>query len=144
MADELASKQPTPFEFVIYEGDADNMRTVIVTPNEASPWMDPSSLKLRHRIGRGPFGDIWLATHHRSAQDYDEYHEVAIKMLNLMKEDSVKIFLDKFADIFPKCQAMKGVCWLHGISVINGKVKNIVQSMSCVSWAFLLHICNLL
>ncbi|KAL2928211.1 E3 ubiquitin-protein ligase KEG [Bienertia sinuspersici] len=127
MADDLVPKNPTPFEFVIYEGDAENMRTVIVTPNEASPWIDPSSLKLRHRIGRGQFGDVWLATHHRSAQDYDEYHEVAVKQLNLMKEDSVKIFLDKFADIFPKCHAMKGVCWLHGISVINGKISIVMK-----------------
>lgn len=127
MADQLVSKQATPFEFVIYEGDADNMRTVVVTPNEASPWIDPSSLRLRHRIGRGLFGDIWLATHHRSAQDYDEYHEVAIKMLNSMKEDSVKAFLDKFAGILPKCHGMKGVCWLHGISVINGKISIVMK-----------------
>ncbi|KMS95048.1 hypothetical protein BVRB_012900 [Beta vulgaris subsp. vulgaris] len=127
MANQLISKQPTPFEFVIYEGDADNMRTVVVTPNETNPWIDPSSLKLRHRIGRGLFGDIWLATHHRSAQDYDEYHEVAIKMLNLMKEDGVKAFLDRFANILPKCRAMKGVCWLHGISVIDGKISIVMK-----------------
>ncbi|CAO2825827.1 unnamed protein product [Amaranthus hypochondriacus] len=127
MADQIESKLPTPFEFVIYEGDADNMRTVVVTPNEVSPWIDPSSMKLRHRIGRGLFGDVWLATHHRSAQDYDEYHEVAIKMLNLMKEDSVKAFLDKFADMLPKFRATKGVCWLHGISVIDGKISIVMK-----------------
>lgn len=122
MADQVVSKEPAPFEFVIFEGDAENMRTVVVTPNETSPWIDPSSLRLRHRIGRGPFGDVWLATHHRSAEDYDEYHEVAIKMLNLVKEDSMKAILDKFANFFPKYRTVEGVCWLHGISVINGKV----------------------
>ncbi|CAI9771497.1 unnamed protein product [Fraxinus pennsylvanica] len=39
----------------------------------------PSS---RHRIGRGPFGDVWLATHHSNTEHYKEYHEVAIKMLH--------------------------------------------------------------
>ncbi|KAH9618820.1 hypothetical protein KSS87_014565 [Heliosperma pusillum] len=121
MADQVVAK-PAPFEFVLYEGDAENMRTVTVTPSETSPWIDPSTLRLHHRIGRGPFGDVWLATHHRSAKDYDENHEVAIKMLNLMKEDNIKIVLDKLANIFPKCQAVKGLCWLHGISVINGKI----------------------
>ncbi|KAL9231492.1 hypothetical protein vseg_006717 [Gypsophila vaccaria] len=120
MADQFVAK-PAPFEFVIYEGDAENMRTV-VTPNEGSPWIDPSSLRLRHRIGRGPFGDVWLATHHRSGDDYDENHEVAIKLLNVMKEDNIKIVLDRFANIFPKCHAMKGLSWLHGISVIDGKI----------------------
>lgn len=122
MADQVVSEQPAPFEFVIFEGDAENMRTVVVTPNETSPWIDPLSLRLRHRIGRGPFGDVWLATHHRSAEDYDEYHEVAIKMLNLVKEDSMKAILDKFANLFPKYRTVEGVCWLHGISVINGKI----------------------
>lgn len=127
MADQLVSKQPAPFEFVMYEGDADNMKTVTVTPNETNPWIDPSSLRLRHRIGRGPFGDVWLATQHMSAQDYDEYHEVAIKMLNSVKEDSMKAILDKFTHIFPKFQALKGVCWLHGISVINAKISIIMK-----------------
>lgn len=127
MEDQVASKQPAPFEFVIFEGDADSMRTVTVATNEASPWIDPSTLRLRHRIGRGPFGDVWLATHHRSAHDYDEYHEVAIKMLNLMKEDSMKSILDKFTLIFPKYHALKGVCWLHGISVINGKISIVMK-----------------
>lgn len=121
------AKQPAPFEFMIFEGDADNMRTVTVTPNEASPWIDPSSLRLWHRIGRGPYGDVWLGTHHRSAEDYDEHHEVAIKMLNLVKEDSTKAILDKFADSFQKFKTLKGVCWLHGISVLNGKISIVMK-----------------
>ncbi|GMG98994.1 hypothetical protein Nepgr_000834 [Nepenthes gracilis] len=127
MAEKVVPKQAPAFEFMLFEGDADHMRTVIATPNEASPWIDPTTLKLRHRIGRGSFGDVWLATHHQSAEDFDEYHEVAIKMLNLVKEGNLKIIMDRFREIFFKCQALDSVCWLHGISIVHGKISIIMK-----------------
>ncbi|RVX19529.1 E3 ubiquitin-protein ligase KEG [Vitis vinifera] len=117
-----ATQSAAAFEFELFEGDPDHLRTVVATPNLISPWIDPATLKLRHRIGRGPFGDVWLATQHLFAEDYDEYHEVAIKMLHPIKEDLMKVVLDKLENLFSKCQGLKGVCWLHGISVISGKV----------------------
>lgn len=124
MAGRVTPVPPTsPFEFELCEGDLDQFRTVVAYPNRTnSPWIEPASLKLKHRIGRGPFGDVWLATHHRSAHEYDQYQEVAIKMLPPIKEDHVQVFLDRFAALFTKLQGLHGVCWLHGISVINGKI----------------------
>lgn len=113
------------FEYELFEGDPDHLRTVAASSNESFPWIDPAKLKLRHRIGRGPFGDVWLATHHQSTQDYDEYHEVAVKMLHPIKEDYLRAVLDKFDDIFSRCQGIEGVCLLHGMSIINGKVSDV-------------------
>ncbi|GAB2275458.1 hypothetical protein Dimus_010216 [Dionaea muscipula] len=128
MAGKVVSGQPPAFQFMLVDnGDADHLRSVSATPNEASPWIDPTSLKLRHRIGRGPFGDVWLATHHQSGEDYNEYHEVAIKMLNLVKESDLKIVMGRFSDIFLKCQVLNGVFWLHGASIINGKLSIIMK-----------------
>lgn len=110
------------FEFELFEGDPDNLRTVVATSSQRGPWIDPVTLKLRHRIGRGTFGDVWLATHHQSTEDYDEYHEVAVKMLHPIKDDHVKTILDRFNDLYLKCQAVEGLCWLHGISILGGKV----------------------
>ncbi|KAF9616507.1 hypothetical protein IFM89_029968 [Coptis chinensis] len=123
MAGKVSSSPPAEsFEFELFEGDPDHLRTVVATTNMTSPWIDPASLKLKHRIGRGPFGDVWLATHHRSTDDYDQYHEVAIKMLPPIKEDHMQVFLDKFDNYYSKCKGLPGVCWLHGISIINGKI----------------------
>lgn len=117
-----APRPPASFEFELFEGDPDHLRTVVATPTQISPWIAPASLKLKHRIGRGPFGDVWLATHHQSADDFDEYHEVAVKMLHCIEEDRTQTFTDKFEEIFLKCRELQEICWLHGISVINGKV----------------------
>lgn len=123
MAEKIgAAPPPASFEYELFEGDPDHLRTVAATSTQLSPWIDPASLKLKHRIGRGLFGDVWLATHHQSADDYDEYHEVAVKMLHTIREDHMQMFLDKFAGIFLKCRQLKGVCWLHGISIKTGKV----------------------
>ncbi|XAR50538.1 Non-specific serine/threonine protein kinase [Bertholletia excelsa] len=123
MAEQIEASAPVPsFDYELYEGDPDHLRTVVATSGQFSPWIDPASLKLKHRIGRGPFGDVWLATHHQSARDFEEYHEVAIKMLHPIKEDHIQIFLNKFEDLFLKLRAISDVCWLHGISVISGKI----------------------
>ncbi|GAB4842093.1 hypothetical protein Ancab_012053 [Ancistrocladus abbreviatus] len=123
MAEEVKTSPPTAsFEFELFEGDPDDLRTVAATPAQSSPWIDPMMLKLKHRIGRGPFGDVWLATHHQSTHDFDEYHEVAVKMLHPVKEDDTQTVLRKFEEFFLKCRGLKGICWLHGISVINGKI----------------------
>lgn len=135
MAGKAAAPQSaSAFEFELLEGDSDNLRTVVATPNPISPWIDPTKLKLRHRIGRGPFGDVWLATQHLSTEDYDEYHEVAIKMLHPIREDHMKAALVKLENLFFKCQGLKGVCWLHGISVISGKVSRLY--LFALLWRF--------
>jgi hypothetical protein len=122
MASKVVPAQPvTPFEFELYE-DPDHLRTVMASSNQSTHRIDPAKLKLRHRIGRGPFGDVWLATHHQSTEDYDECHEVAVKMLHPIKEEHMRVVLDKFDNLFSKCQGIENVCFLHGISVINGKV----------------------
>lgn len=109
-------------EFEIVEGDADHLKTVSASPRRSSPRIDPTTIKLRHRLGRGPFGDVWLATHHQTTLDYEEYHEVAVKMLHPIKEDYIKTIFDKLDDLFSKCQGLEGVCWLHGFSIISGKL----------------------
>ncbi|KAK4380560.1 hypothetical protein RND71_002422 [Anisodus tanguticus] len=118
------SPSGTAFDYELYEGDPDHLRTVVAAPTPAGPYIDPASIKLKHRIGRGYFGDVWSATHHQSATDYDENHEVAIKMLHPINEDQVKSFLSKFEELWVnlKSKQIQGVCCLHGISVISGKI----------------------
>lgn len=122
IAANLPTAEPAAFEYELFEGDPDHLRTVVATTNHLTPWIDPTAMKLRHRIGRGLFGDVWLATHHQSNGDYEEHHEVAVKMLHTVKEDHARAMLDKFEDLFTKCQGIEGVCWLHGVSVLNGKI----------------------
>ncbi|KAF3676222.1 Kinase superfamily protein isoform 2 [Capsicum annuum] len=119
-----ASPSASSFDYELYEGDPDHLRTVIAAPDPASPYIDPASIKLKHRIGRGYFGDVWSATHHQSTTDYDESHEVAIKMLHPVNEDQVKAFLSKFEELWVnlKSKQIQGICWLHGISVLSGRV----------------------
>ncbi|XP_015573820.1 E3 ubiquitin-protein ligase KEG [Ricinus communis] len=123
MAEKIRVPEPaTSFEYMLFEGDPDHLRTVVATPTQISPWIEPAELKLKHRIGRGIFGDVWLATHHQSSDDFDEYHEVAVKMLHPLKEDLTQIFVDKFEKLFLKCREILGVGWLHGISIMNGQI----------------------
>ncbi|OMO61666.1 hypothetical protein CCACVL1_23343 [Corchorus capsularis] len=107
-------------EYEFLDGD-DELRSVVAASNQKVPWIDPSTLKLRHRLGRGSFGDVWLATYHRSTQDYDQYFEVAIKMLHPVKQDDMKTLLDKFDDLYSKCQGVNNICSLQGVSIISGK-----------------------
>ncbi|CAN1287777.1 E3 ubiquitin-protein ligase KEG [Linum perenne] len=118
----VPAHQPVSFEYELYEGDPDNLRTVVVSSSQSTPWIDPATLKLRQRIGRGPFGDVWLATLHRAVEVYGESHEVAVKMLYPVKEDHIGVLLDKFNDLFLKREGLGRVALLHGISVLNGKV----------------------
>ena len=101
-------------------------------------WVDPDILKLKHRIGRGPFGDVWLATIHNSTEDFDEFHEVAVKMLPSDAEDHVRALLQKFETQFQQPEMVRGVSWPQGISVKNGKVSGIVLishiSSICLFW----------
>ncbi|XP_062163653.1 protein KINASE OF THE OUTER CHLOROPLAST MEMBRANE 1 isoform X1 [Alnus glutinosa] len=123
MAKQIVPTQPgASFEYELLEDDPEHLITVVASSSQRSPWIEPSKLKLRHRIGRGPFGDVWLATHHQSTEDYDEFHEVAVKMLQPIKEEHTRALLDKFEDLFSKCQGVGGVCWLHGVSIISGKI----------------------
>ncbi|KAL3844033.1 hypothetical protein ACJIZ3_001436 [Penstemon smallii] len=124
MAGQVVPSWPkASFEFELVDGDSGDSSTVIVaSSNKINPWIDPATIKLRHRIGRGPFGDVWLATHHRTSDDYEEYHEVAVKMLHPVKEDNIRDVLTKLDNLLSKCQGLETVCWLHGLSVINKKI----------------------
>lgn len=127
MAERIGKTKPvTSFEYELFEGDPDHLRTVVATPTPAGPWIDPGSLKIKYRVGRGPFGDVSFATHHQSSHDFDRNHELAVKVLHPLDKDHTQEFLDKFEELFYKCREFCSVCWLHGISIIEGKV-NVVQ-----------------
>ncbi|GER48444.1 protein kinase [Striga asiatica] len=110
------------FDYELYEGDPDQLKTVNATPSQPGPHVEPSSLKLKYRIGHGPLGDVWLATHHQSGTDYDEHHEVALKMVHPV--GNINEFLRRFEHLWVKLKSrrMDSVCWLHGISVLSGKI----------------------
>jgi hypothetical protein len=101
-------------------GTAVNVKTA--EPSRTHPWVDPNILKLMHRIGRGPFGDVWLATIHNCTEDFNEYHEVAVKMLPPGSEEQVRSSLRKFESVFHTAQGLRGVSWPYGISIKDGRV----------------------
>ncbi|XP_078438800.1 protein kinase superfamily protein [Wolffia australiana] len=123
-SEQVSMSQPPaePFEYMLYEGDPDHLKTIVSSPRQKSPRINPDVLKLMHRIGRGPFGDVWIATYHLFSKDYDEHHEVAVKVLNSFKEDQIPTFLTRFDQAFVKCQGIHGTCLLQGVSVKMGKV----------------------
>ncbi|OWM86730.1 E3 ubiquitin-protein ligase KEG isoform X2 [Punica granatum] len=118
----VAPESSGAFEYELFEGDADNLRTVVAASNHSTSWIDPATLKLRHRIGRGLFGDVYLATRHQSDKDYEQFHEVIVKMLRPVKEDCFRTVLDRFDNVFAKCQGVGGICLLHGVSIIRGRI----------------------
>lgn len=118
----VANRPSTSFDFEIVDKDYDPLTLIDTSANLINPWINPASIKLRHRIGRGPFGDVWLATRHQFTEDYEEYHEVAVKMLHHIREENIKAVLDKLNVLFSKSQGLQGACCLHGVSVINGKI----------------------
>lgn len=120
----LESGSTDEFEFMLCEGDPDNLKPVICNLNQTTPWIDPNALKLSHRVGRGPFGDVWLATHLHRTEDYVRYHEVAVKMIYPLKDDQLQAFVARFNEIFSKCQGLESVCFLHGVSIHNGRVSS--------------------
>lgn len=72
---------------------------------------------------RGTRCDVWLATDHRSTEDYGDYVEVAVKSLHPIKDDHAKVILEKLDDIIHKCQGSEGVRLLHGTSFVSGKMR---------------------
>ena len=88
-------------------------------------WVDPNILKLSHRIGRGPFGDVWLATIHSSSKDFDEFHEVVVKMLPDAHEH-IHSLLQRFQTTYEHVEAVRGVCWPQGITIKNGRVSRVL------------------
>ncbi|CAH8305952.1 unnamed protein product [Eruca vesicaria subsp. sativa] len=105
-------------EYEIVKGESEAALAAAAAAARISPWIDSATLKLRHRIGRGPFGDVWLATHHQSTKDY----EVAIKMFHPITKDQRRVVVDKFQDLVSKSQGMENVCLLRGVSSINGRI----------------------
>lgn len=123
MAGKVVANRPAPlFDFVMVDGDSGDVSTLTASSHQMTQFVDPTTIKLRHRIGRGAFGDVWLATHHRSSEDHDEYHEIAVKMLHPVKEENVRDVLNRLSDLLFKCQGLDTVCRLYGLSVINKRV----------------------
>lgn len=112
----ITAGKPDNSEYEIIKGESETALTAAAA--RIYPWIDFATLKLRHRIGRGPLCDVWLATHHQSKDDY----EVAIKMLHPIKKDQMRVVVDKFKDLVSKSQEMENVCLLRGVSSINGRV----------------------
>ncbi|OIW15000.1 hypothetical protein TanjilG_30719 [Lupinus angustifolius] len=123
MAKQVIATPPAPFDYVLLDGDAEHPITVRASSSNVEPWIEPEMSKLRHRICRGPLGDVWLATHHQSTEDYGEYHEVAAKMLPPLREDHMKTVLEKFHELYFQLQGVAMACCLHGFSIMNGRVK---------------------
>lgn len=122
MASKITAKKNDDFDYEIIEGES---KTALAAAG-TSPWIDSATLELRHRIGRGPFGDVWLATHHQSTKDY----EVAIKMLHPINKDQMRVVVDKFKDLVSKSQGIENVCLLRGVSIISGRVSK--EKQTCV------------
>ncbi|KAI5073535.1 hypothetical protein GOP47_0011548 [Adiantum capillus-veneris] len=102
--------------------DAGGEKTEVVEAPQYNSWIKPDDLNLKHRIGRGPFGDVWLATLHRSNQDFDEFHEVSAKMLSFTSPQQVTDLLPKLNYIFQRCQNLSRVSSPRGISEKNGMI----------------------
>ena len=141
MAEQVGERKPVlPFEYEFVDRDSDSVRTVVATPNPDGPWIDPASLKLKHRIGRGTFGDVRLATLHQSSAEFDEYHELALKVLHPLEKDHTLRFMDKFQELFFRCRGFQNVCWLHGITIIDGKVKCLENEFGVLLYLYFLDI----
>ncbi|MCO5603071.1 hypothetical protein L7F22_057215 [Adiantum nelumboides] len=102
--------------------DAAGEKASLVEAPQPNSWIKPDDLNLKHRIGRGPFGDVWLATLHSSNQDFDEFHEVAAKMLSFTSAHQVGDLLPKLNYIFQRCHNLSRVSSPRGISEKNGKI----------------------
>lgn len=114
-------------DYEIFDDDVTRARLAISESTHTVPWINPEVLKLKHRIGRGPFGDVWLATLHSSSEDFDVFHEVAAKLLSSVNEEHVPDLFSKVNQLFQKCQSLKHVSWPQGISRKNGKVCIIME-----------------
>ncbi|CAK9273168.1 unnamed protein product [Sphagnum jensenii] len=119
------SKRSISIDDELFPEDYDRFGTAVNVktgePSRTHPWVDPNILKLMHRIGRGPFGDVWLATIHNCTEDFNEYHEVAVKMLPPGSEEQVRSSLRKFESVFHTAQGLRGVSWPYGISIKDGR-----------------------
>nr|GLL46976.1 uncharacterized protein LOC109159474 [Ipomoea trifida] len=119
MAGKVVEKQSNSFlGFEIVEGEPDILASVVATSSQIRPWIDPLSIKLRHRIGRGVFGDVWLGTRNQSAEDY----EVAVKILHPINKDNINVVLNRLGNLFSHCKGLRNVCHIQGVSVISGRL----------------------
>lgn len=110
-------------------------------PSSNQLWVDPSILKLLHRIGRGPFGDTWLATIHNSTKDFDEFHEVVVKMLPDAREH-LNSLLRRFQSTYQHAEVVKGVCWPQGISIKNGRVSIMLRNRGILIQLLIIPFCR--
>eukprot|EP00245_Coleochaete_scutata_P002620 TRINITY_DN13533_c0_g1_i1.p1 TRINITY_DN13533_c0_g1~~TRINITY_DN13533_c0_g1_i1.p1 ORF type:complete len:670 (-),score=126.43 TRINITY_DN13533_c0_g1_i1:578-2587(-) len=93
-----------------------------VLPAQEGPLVDPQDVKLTHRIGKGPLGEVWLATLHNATEDFDEFHEVAVKLLpdGVIKDDET--IVSKFKELFAKVHDLDNICAPQGICRKNGQI----------------------
>ncbi|CAH9072126.1 unnamed protein product [Cuscuta epithymum] len=91
----------------------------IVEGESESSSVDPSlNIKLRHRIGRGVFGDVWLGTHKQSDGD----HEVAVKILHPINREDMNVVRSRLENLFAQCKDLGNVCHTQGVYVISGRL----------------------
>ncbi|KAK9923070.1 hypothetical protein M0R45_031504 [Rubus argutus] len=69
------------------------------------------------------FGDVWLPTCHKSADDCDEYHEVAVKMLHPLKEEDRENFCSSSKSYFSSSALCGVVGFMVSQSLMIGKLQ---------------------
>ncbi|KAJ4758077.1 Protein kinase superfamily protein [Rhynchospora pubera] len=126
MAEKSSAAQPnldeSSIEYILLGRNPDQSQEVSFSRNHINSWIDTGDLQLKHRIGRGQFGDVWIATRHLKGLGENRHHEVAVKMLHPLKDDQLFSFKARFDEVFSKCLGLTSVCNLRGISVQNGRV----------------------
>ncbi|EFJ25729.1 hypothetical protein SELMODRAFT_52199, partial [Selaginella moellendorffii] len=85
---------------------------------DPSSWINPGDVRHLYRIGRGQFGDVFLA----SARFQSQERQVAVKMLPLVGSEMIETVLRRFDAALFACQGLKGVSVPLGVSMKNGKV----------------------
>lgn len=124
---------PDEDELFAEDFELDSMPEMMGGESDQRPsWIEPNDLKLMHRIGRGLFGDVWLATLHNSTEEFDEFHEVVVKMLPLISDEKIRTVLGKFETLYEASQGLNRVSWPRGMSTKDGKV-SINHSSTSVS-----------
>ena len=134
------SKSEDVGDYEIFDLDfTSSTLSMVMEPTQLGPWVKPEKIKLKHRIGRGHFGDVWIATLHTSDEEFEEFHEVAAKILSFVKDEQVTELLPKFYHIFQRCQNLKRVSWPRGISRKNEKVNALFQCFDFRGFPCLCH-----
>lgn len=121
MVDKINSGDLEDYEICDNDSVSATQMAIVESP-ALNFWIKPEDVNLKHRIGRGPFGDVWLATLHSFNEEFDEFHEVAAKTLSFVTEEQVTDLQPKLYYIFQRCQNLSRVNWPRGITKKNDKM----------------------